>query len=175
MVNGRAFDPRPKQVAMAGRALPWHVNAIIAACNAAGALTAAAFGIQIGKAAPTLAPCAAALIFFYLGYEEIASWRSGEPASPLAKSAADGLVWKLAVPMTLNNLAGGVAGGAVGIGPLQAGFCALLASYLMCGLGHRLGKTIGPQLEGCIEPRLVGAAIFFIVALMQVHGVVASL
>jgi hypothetical protein len=37
--------------------------------------------------------------------------------------------------MTLNNMAGGVAGGVVGIGPLLAGSCAFLASFTMMATG----------------------------------------
>lgn len=46
---------------------------------------------------------------------------------------------QLALPMTLNNLAGGVAGGAIGVSPLQAGLYGLLASFLTMALGHWIG------------------------------------
>lgn len=46
---------------------------------------------------------------------------------------------QLAFPMTLNNLAGGVAGGAIGVSPLQAGLYGLLASFLTMALGHWIG------------------------------------
>lgn len=157
-------------VALAGRELPAHVNIIIAVCNATGALLAAGFGSLLGSMAPAAAPMLAAIIFFYLGWEELTSWRSGEKASPLARSAADGLALRLALPMTLNNLAGGVAGGAVGIGPLQAFIAALLASYVMMDVGHRAGRGVGPWIERWIEPRIVAVIIFCAVALIQVQG-----
>mmetsp|Transcript_25188 Transcript_25188/g.69459 ORF Transcript_25188/g.69459 Transcript_25188/m.69459 type:complete len:242 (-) Transcript_25188:138-863(-) len=46
---------------------------------------------------------------------------------------------QLAFPMTLNNLAGGVAGGAIGVSPLEAGLYGLVASFLTMALGHRIG------------------------------------
>jgi len=46
----------------------------------------------------------------------------------------------LAIPMTLNNLAGVVAGGAIGVTPLQAGLYGLLASFLTMALGHFIGQ-----------------------------------
>jgi hypothetical protein len=42
--------------------------------------------------------------------------------------------------MTLNNLAGGVAGGAIGVSPMQAGLYGLLASFLTMALGHTIGQ-----------------------------------
>lgn len=157
-------------VALAGSRLPPRVNAIISACNALGALGSAGFGALIGNAAPSLAPMLAAAVFLYLAWEELSSWRRGERASPLARSASDGLVWKLAVPMTLNNLAGGVASGAVGVSPLVAGGSALGASYLMMYGGHLAGRKLGAVVEESVDPRLLAAATFLAVALAQAVG-----
>lgn len=152
-------------VALAGRDMPWRVNAIIAACNASGGMVAAAAGSFASEHAPQqLAQWLAAAVFFYLGYDEWSSWRRGEPASPLASRAGEGLAWSLAVPMTLSNLAGGAAGGAVGVGPLQAGVLTLLASYIMCAGGARVGRMVGKETHGRLEPRLAAAAIFACVA-----------
>ena len=157
-------------VALAGSRLPPRVNAIISACNALGALGSAGFGALIGNAAPSLAPMLAAAVFFYLSWEELGSWRRDERASPLARSASDGLVWKLAVPMTLNNLAGGVASGAVGVSPLLAGGSALGASYVTMYGGHLAGRKLGAVVEDCVDPRLLAAATFLAVALAQAVG-----
>lgn len=127
-------------LSLAGAELPMRVNMIVASCNAAGAWVSAALGSAIGPYAPTLAPAGAAAIFAYLAWDELASWRAGESASPLARSAADGLAWKLAAPMTLNNLAGGVASGISGISGVLAGGTALFASVAMstCRAATRL-------------------------------------
>ena len=70
---------------------------------------------------------------------------------------------------TLNNLAGGVAGGAVGITPGQAFVFALVASVSMMELGSRIGRGVGPLVRRslALEPRLVAAAIFVLMALVQ--------
>ena len=47
----------------------------------------------------------------------------------------------MAFPMTLNNLAGGVAGGAVGITPPMAFFYALVVSFGTMALGHAIGRS----------------------------------
>ena len=161
-------------VALAGCRLKLKVNFIIAVCNAMGALSSAGFGQIIGGSAPTLAPALAGAIFMYLAWEELASWRRGEHASPLTRQAADGMVWRLAVPMTLNNLAGGVASGVVGVGPIVAGGCALAASFVMMASGHCLGRTLGHVVEKCLDPRLLAVTVFASVALVQLVGAVQA-
>ena len=66
--------------------------------------------------------------------------------------------------MTLNNLAGGVASGVVGISPLAAGGLALFASYVMMTGGFFLGRRLGTTVERWIDPRVLAAAIFLSVA-----------
>lgn len=161
-------------VALAGSRLPPHVNITIALCNAAGALSSAEIGELLGGAAPMLAPAAAGGIFLYLAWLELASWYRGESASPLARTAAKGLVWKLAVPMTLNNLAGGVASGVVGITPVMAGSFALLASYIMMAVGHFLGTRLGPCVARFVDPRVIAIAVFGMVAYAQLGDAYAA-
>ena len=156
-------------VALSGSPHSVYVNGVIAVCNASAALVSAAFGTYLGDAAPTVAPMAAAAIFLYLAYEEVCSLIRGEDASPLAQMAVSGLAWRLAVPMSINNLAGGIASGVAGIGPLEAGFWALVASYAMFRLGHYLGDNLGRFIEGCLDPRVLAATIFTIVAMLQLH------
>mmetsp|Transcript_16982 Transcript_16982/g.47017 ORF Transcript_16982/g.47017 Transcript_16982/m.47017 type:complete len:200 (-) Transcript_16982:1431-2030(-) len=55
-------------------------------------------------------------------------------------------VLKLALPMTLNNLAGGVAGGAAGFSPSVTAGYALLASFLTMLVGHAVGMKMGHHL-----------------------------
>lgn len=166
-------------VALAGAELPLRVNVIIAVCNAVGALASAALGEAIGVVVPMLGPGAAAVIFIYLAKEEIDSYRAGEDMSPLASSAAQGLAWKLAPPMTLNNLAGGVASGVLGIAPSIALACALLASLVMMQGGYVLGGlllrfgTSGSGSGGTcwryVDPRVAAACIFGCVAIVQLR------
>ena len=158
-------------VALAGSRLPLRVNLVISACNAAGASVASRFGTFLSTSAPMLAPAAAATIFAYLAREEWSSWRSGEVMSPLAHGATQSLMWKLALPMTLNNLAGGVASGVAGVGWYVAGAGALVASYIMMAGGFLLGQLAGPWLQQHVDPRLIAAAIFAIMALMQLRDV----
>ena len=66
----------------------------------------------------------------------------GDEESVLAALALEGNAWKLALPMTLNNLAGGVAGGLAGVGALELGIGSFLASYAMMWTGHVLGCWI---------------------------------
>lgn len=160
-------------VALAGRELPSSVNAIVAICNALGALAATVAGNAASQHSPLLAPLCAAAIFGYLGYEEIASWRRGDAASPLAQSAADGLAFKLAVPMTLNNLAGGVAGGAAGVNAGSAFASVLVASFVLARAGALIGRTVAPWLERWFEPRVLAAVIFASVALVQMFDVIS--
>ena len=118
----------------------------------------------MGAAVPTLAPLLAGATFAYLGYSEAASWYHSEE-SPLTKLAAEGVVVRLAVPMTLNNLAGGVAGGVAGVSPLVAALSVLAASTLMMWGGHKVGRWLGDSLS--VDPRVVAGTIFFVLALAQ--------
>eukprot|EP00957_Ditylum_brightwellii_P179974 13709085-Ditylum_brightwellii.AAC.1 len=66
----------------------------------------------------------AAAVFAHLGKEEFMSYYDGEAISPLVKLATESegnAILRLALPMTLNNVAGGMAGGVSGIGPLESG------------------------------------------------------
>ena len=162
-------------VALAGSPLPTRVNVIIAICNAAGAMAAASVGVLLGQTAPTIAPAAAAAIFGYLAHDEFSSWSAGESSSPLARSAADGLAWKLALPMTLNNLAGGVASGVAGVSGAFAGGCALVASYLMMECGYALGHRLGSLVEATsVDPRVCASAIFVAMALVQARDAASA-
>ncbi|KAJ1447970.1 hypothetical protein M885DRAFT_540787 [Pelagophyceae sp. CCMP2097] len=112
---------------------------IVAAANAAGAVLASHVGAVAGERAPAVAGAAAGLIFLYLAAGELQGWLVDEPSS-LTSLAEKGVAWRLAVPMTLNNLAGGVAGGLTGIGAASMGLGALVASYALMDLGHRAGE-----------------------------------
>jgi len=92
-------------------------------------------------------------------------------SSDLAKLAVSGSALALAVPMTLNNLAGGVAGGLSGSGPLGMGLGALVASFVLMASGHCLGRwaSAGDDKKALAgtDPRLCAAFIFFGLATSQ--------
>ena len=75
-------------VALTGSPLSPVVNGMMASCNSVASFLSTSLGGVLGALAPTIAPLAAAIIFFYVAYEEIMSWRRGEESSPLAKLAA---------------------------------------------------------------------------------------
>ena len=150
--------------------LPIQLNLIVSFCNATGALLASFGGFFLGQLAPAVAPLLAAAVFVYLGREEWVSYAGGSSASPLAKLAADGLAFRLAGPMTLNNLAGGVAGGAVGVSPWAAFVLACIASFVTMFAGHRLGRWAGPALHRHLDARVLAATIFFGLAGWQIYS-----
>lgn len=150
-------------------------NAIISLINASGAFISATGGHLLGEVAPKFGTLFAALIFAYLAADELLSWRrqrgdgrGGESALlAMGTSGSWRDALRIAVPMTLNNLAGGVAGGAVGISSITAGTLALLASYCLMGFGHILGEYLMPTVGNFIDPRVISGSIFSILALMQ--------
>lgn len=68
--------------------------------------------------------------------------------TPVVQSTMNSIwpVLKLAIPMTLNNLAGGVAGGAAGLTPQMSAFYALLASFFTMLVGYRAGLRVGSAM-----------------------------
>ena len=150
------------------RLQPW-VNGVVASCNAAGTLLASIGGSMMGDTTPTLAPLLAGSVFMYLGFSEGRSWWLGEE-SPLAQLAAQGLVARLAVPMTLNNFAGGVAGGVAGVSPLVAAASVLVASFFLMAGGHSVGRYLDKSLT--IDPRIAACAIFVLLGIAQLGSVV---
>lgn len=75
------------------------------------------------------------------GYRKARSTRSEVP--PLSISSAS--PWKslvdLAIPMTLNNVAGGIAGGVAGVSAKVACLYVLLVSFIFMFLGHAWGYS----------------------------------
>uniref|UniRef100_A0A7S4P4K2 GDT1 family protein n=1 Tax=Paramoeba aestuarina TaxID=180227 RepID=A0A7S4P4K2_9EUKA len=152
------------------RLRPW-VNFAIAGSNALGAFLASFGGLWMGEAIPTLAPLLAGVTFAFLSYSEFSSWYHHEE-SPLTKLAAEGVVIRLAVPMTLNNLAGGVAGGVAGVSPFVAALSVLVASAVMMWGGHRAGRWLGGTLP--VDPCVVAGGIFAVLALTQFVDVITE-
>ena len=164
---------------VSGRVLRGEFNLAISAANGLGALVAATGGHEIGQLASGAGAWVAASVFLYLAWQEASSLWRNEAASPLLNLAERGVASALAVPMTLNNLAGGVAGGVLGIGPLLAGSSACVASYIMMASGHFIGTHAHVLLRGtryywcheggsCLDVRHISASIFTLLALSQV-------
>ena len=159
---------------ISGLMLKLKFNALIAAANALGAFVAAAGGLAIGQMANSFGLWIAAFVFGYLAWQEGGSLWAGEPASPLQKIAAQAngnmaIAVQLAVPMTLNNLAGGIAGGVVGISPWLLGTSAFCASFAMMATGFFVGQRLHSVLRGSqLDVRLFSCSIFVTLAYEQV-------
>jgi len=69
---------------------------------------------------------------------------------------------QLGIPMTLNNLAGGVAGGAAGVDANTAFIMALLASFCMMKIGHSVGLYLDTSVNEMkrIDTRFISGSIF---------------
>ena len=110
----------------------------IALCNAMGCFVATSGGnfgaafLPDDQAANVLA----CLAFGYLAWKEYAEANDAANNGTPKKVSLD-----LALPMTLNNLAGGVTAGVLGVAPLWNFLYALLMSVLTMWVGYQLGKA----------------------------------
>ena len=148
------------------RQLNISTNIITSFLNAMGAYLSAAGGHMLGELAPTIAILFATIIFAYLAVDELLSWRNGDKESTMTMKLSDGILdSRLGIPMTLNNLAGGVAGGAVGVHANTAGFMALLASFCMMKIGHSVGLYLNTSVK--IDTRVISGSIFACLAFTQ--------
>lgn len=144
--------------------LPLSVNVIIAVCNAAGALLAATVGGTL-TGILSFAPILASFAFAFLGLQQVCNTTNAN-TPPLTLS--------LALPMTLNNLAGGVAGGVVGIQPNVAFLYALVASLVAMAMGHWVACALFARSEsfrGASSSRdsVVAAIIYFALSLVTLY------
>lgn len=73
--------------------------------------------------------------------------------------------FSLAVPLSLNNLAGGVAGGLAGDAFWLLGGCSALASLLFMVLGNYAGRKLGMKLPFSTE--IMAGVAFFAIGLIQ--------
>lgn len=135
-----------------------------AAANALGACASTGLGAFLGDRAPALAGLAAGGIFCCLGASEARGWFLDEP-SPLASLAARGDAAALAVPMTLNNIAGGIGAGLAGYSVAAMGVGAFAASFIMWGLGAAAGRAGAAATR--LDPRVLAASIFLSLGLAQ--------
>ena len=108
------------------------------------------------------------MVFTYLAADEFISWRRRNTESTLTmKSSSISDAVRIAVPMTLNNLAGGAAGGASGIEARTAGIMALVASFCMMKMGHTAGVYLMTSIEMNIDTRIISGSIFASLGIMQ--------
>lgn len=144
-------------------------NCIISFMNALGAFASAASGQLITRYInPEIAILLAGLIFLYLAIDEIISWCSGKSESNLSlKSDNPRDAFRLGLPMSLNNLAGGAAGGVAGINAIALGIIAFVASFFMMKCGHLIGSRLSFAIESKIDSRIVSGIIFAGLASMQ--------
>jgi len=170
--------------------LGFHAILIISLANATGAFVSCAGGqvleqIQLNNG---IAPILAGFAFLYLAYEEykccsisfldcLRNKMSTTPSIDKQGQEANTLddtsfmtIMKLAIPMTLNNLAGGVAGGAAGVDPIPFGVMAFIASITMMKLGHKLGSKLGPTLQEQVDTHLISSCIFGGLAIVSFAG-----
>jgi len=154
--------------------LPLWANLTISFCNACGALVASQGGNWLSHHIPSwIAPGLAAGAFGYLALIELNDYlqRSRRPTKNQKQDHAPSLlttsqVLQLAAPMTLNNLAGGVAGGAVGIKPWMTAAYACLASYVTMYVGHRFGRGLSSRKMLSLDPQLISASLMGLLCFM---------
>lgn len=142
-------------VGISQRQLGLDANVVISACNAAGAGVAGYLGGSLQQHLPVyLAPLMAGIAFGILAGQEFAAFYHGVKGAtkeePVESKKSDkqldfSRAMQLAIPMTLNNLAGGIAGGAVGVTPLQATCYGFLASFLTMTMGYLVGLYVGKK------------------------------
>lgn len=116
----------------------------IAICNAGTALATALFGEQIAAViAPSLQNFMAGAVFIWLAWNEVNGEDEGEANVCDEKFGAVSqiaLFIQLALPMSLNNMAGGVASGVAGVSATVAATYALLVSVVFMEVGVALGR-----------------------------------
>ncbi len=124
-------------------------NLIISFANAIGAYVAALVGYLAMEVLSTnvevvsqYASLFAGLAFYYLAIREV-SGNSNDESQQVSMSARSNTFKEIigvAIPMSLNNLASGIAGGAVGISPSSSFVMAFVCSYGMMDAGYRIAK-----------------------------------
>lgn len=146
--------------------LPNRLNLIVSSANAIGAFVSAWAGVFFGGLAPLAAGLGAAAIFLYLAYGEATGYWHQEP-SPMSSFAVKGVAWRIALPMTLNNIAGGFAGGIAQLGPLSMGSTAFIASFALMHSGHKVGSLGARAMTDRLDPRCLAALAFFSLGMSQ--------
>ena len=118
----------------------------IALCNAAGcwvATSGGSWGAQHFLQDPAAANALACLAFAYLALKEYTEAQDHNNTEDKPKHVS----LHLALPMTLNNLAGGVTAGVLGVSAWWNFVYALIMSVLTMWIGYGLGKVFSGRLQ----------------------------
>lgn len=155
---------------MSGHPLPVSANCIIALANAFGMMLSGCFGQFMGAQLGHLVMYFAGCMFVGIGLLELYGLQK-EQESLAHRFAARAVEspWLISVPMTLNNLAGGVAGGLAGANVFILSISTLLASFIMMLMGHSLGLMLGTKLTR-VNPQLFGAVGFVCLGLAELFS-----
>jgi putative Mn2+ efflux pump MntP len=138
-----------------------HLNIVVSFCNSLGAGLAGFIsnllfesilhyepstnGEDIQAISKNIISLLSGLAFYYLAYEELffassSSDKNQQKTNSTDENSPFNSAVKLAIPMTLNNLAGGMVSGFSGIHWFKSFVAALICSYFMMGLGYTLGR-----------------------------------
>lgn len=146
--------------------LPWTV-VVVAIMNGVGMLLSCSFGSSLGGALGTVATVIAGGAFSIIGVLEMCSWHKGEDGlmDKMVKLAVARNAWSLGLPMTLNNLSAGVAGGLAGANIAILTLLTVAASFGLMYIGYLLGRLAGRKLP--VDPRPAGGLAFLLLGLSQ--------
>lgn len=156
----------------------YKVNLAVALCNAGGTLLATYGGdhlkrlpeVALMKLAAAVSTSSspeaykinfsipallAAMAFAYLSWKEYSIEELDDADDKITKQSS--LSYSIALPMTLNNLAGGVAGGVLGLSVLQATIYAFFVSLGSMTFGHFLGDRFAmmQQSNGNLQEKKI--------------------
>lgn len=156
-------------VGLAAKPLQPRVLWGIALCNAAGCFIATSGGEVGGSLVSNqTAHAIACLAFAYLAVREYAETQDNN-----GRQAPRNVSLDLALPMTANNLAGGVTGGLLGIWPFWNFLYALVGSVLTMWVGYRLGKSLSTMRQNDLLMK-VSIYIYIILALQSLLDMLGS-
>ena len=195
-------------IGIRGISLGFHFNIIISFANALGAFCSTFFGATLldytrykdGTSSINLPSFLSSAIFLLLAIMEFqAYWMQrqnrGEPKASSCsdsnfqmapnvpdKSQSIKSAMKLAFPMTLNNLASGVAGGIGGYSAIAMFGYAFFASFFLMIVGSFVGYVLyqnnmklmsnaSNTINGEQDFALVSCALFLVLAWMQVYDI----
>lgn len=169
-------------------------NLIISICNAIGAWIAGKGGLYAlrklslylnsdnsiemeDSSARNMASLLAGLAFGFLAMEEFKLYfnfgncfdSKGDKKNSTSTSILDfKSAMQLAIPMTLNNLAGGIAGGTMGVSAEHSSVMAFIFSYFMMDAGYKIARTASNlNLLHSLDSNLIAGIIFSILASSQ--------
>lgn len=145
----------------------------IALCNATGCWIATSGGSWSARHLdPKAANGLACLAFSYLALKEYTDNNHNNNHAAQQQQAGNKpkhVSLQLALPMTLNNLAGGVTAGVLGVSAAHNFLYALLVSVLTMWVGYRLGKAFAGNLQTAASNRWImyGPILIYLTLALQ--------